>query len=173
MKEIFVDIVDDHDELIFARPLSRVLEDGLINQIRMVKLFIMNHDNEILLCRNLFAKKGQDLFDCPLTAIVHAGESYEQALIRSTKEVFDLDLTDMQYCELGKLSREDGMDNFVEVYELSYNELPNFTSTKFNDFIWEKPLNIITQFSKNPEGEKALSICLKSFYFDCQDSLNC
>jgi hypothetical protein len=173
MKEIFVDIVDDHDELIFARPLSRVIEDGLIKQIRMVKLFIMNYDKDLLLCRNLFAKKGEDLFDCPLTAIVHAGESYEEALVRSAQEIFGLDIATLQYYELGKLSREDGMDNFVEVYELSYNELPNFTATKFNDFIWEKPLNIITQFAKNPEGEKSLSICLKSFYFDCHDNLSC
>ena len=173
MKEVFVDIVDDNDEVIYARPLSRVLEDGLLKQIRMVKLFIMNHDKEILLCRNAFAKKGDDLFDVPLTAIVHAGESYEEALIRSVHEVFGMDITTMQYYELGKLSREDGVDNFTEVYELTYNELPDFSQTKFNDFMWEKPLDIITQFAKNPEGEKSLSICLKSFYFDCQDNFSC
>ena len=173
MKEIFVDIVDDQDEVIYARPLLRVVEDGLLKQIRMVKLFIMNYDKELLLCRNAFAKKGDDLFDCPLTAIVHAGESYEEALIRSVEEVFGLNLSTMQYYELGKLSREDGVDNFTEVYELSYNELPDFSTTKFNDFMWEKPLDIITQFAKNPEGEKSLSICLKSFYFDCQDNFSC
>ncbi|MBV8661114.1 MAG: hypothetical protein JO129_03140 [Candidatus Dependentiae bacterium] len=173
MKDIFVDIVDDQDEVIAVRPLSLVVEDGLLKQIRMVKLFIMNYDKELLLCRNAFAKKGDDLFDCPLTAIVHAGESYEEALIRSAQEIFGLNLSTMQYYELGKLSREDGVDNFTEVYELSYNELPDFSATKFNDFIWEKPLDIITQFAKNPEGEKSLSICLKSFYFDCQDNFSC
>ncbi len=42
MREIFVDIVDDEDEVIDTRQLSRVIEDGLLKQIRMVKLFIMN-----------------------------------------------------------------------------------------------------------------------------------
>ena len=173
MREIFVDIVDDEDEVIGTRQLSRVIEDGLIKQIRMVKLFIMNYDKEILLCRNAFAKKGDDLFDTPLTAVVHAGETYEDALIRTVQDIFGFDITAMQYYELGKLSREDGVDNFTEVYELSYNELPDFSKTVFNDFMWEKPLDIITQFAKNPEGEKALSICLKTFYFDCQDNFSC
>lgn len=173
MKEVFVDIVDDLDEIVYTCPLSRVIEDGLLKQIRMVKLFIMNYDKELLLCRNAFAKKGEGLFDVPLTAIVHAGESYEEALIRTMQEIFNLDITTMQYYELGKLSREDDLDNFTEVYELTYNELPDFSKTKFNDFMWEKPLDIITQFAKNPEGEKSLSICLKSYYFDCQDNFSC
>ncbi len=173
MKDIFVDIVDDLDEVIYTRQLSRVVEDGLLKQIRMVKLFIMNYDKEILLCRNAFGRKDENLFDVPVTAIVHAGESYEDALIRVTQEIFNLDITTMQYYELGKLSREDGLDCFTEVYELTYNELPDFSQTKFNDFIWEKPLDVITQFVKNPEGEKSLSICLKSFYFDCQDNFSC
>ncbi len=173
MKDIFVDIVDDQDEVIFARPLSQVLEDGLLGQIRMVKLFIMNHDKELLLCRNVFGKKGDDLFDCPLTAIVHAGESYEDALIRACKEIFNIDMTKQQYYELGMLSRQDGLDCFTQVFELTYNELPDFSQTKFNDFMWEKPLDIITQFTKDQQGEKSLSKCLKAFYFDCQDNLMC
>ena len=173
MKEIFVDIVDDKDEVVQARALSRAMEDGLLKQIRMVKLFIMNYDKEILLCRNTLAKKGGNLFDCPLTAIVHAGESYEEALIRVVQEIFGFDISNLSYHKLGKLSRDEGMDCFTEVYELSYNELPNFSATKFNDFIWEKPLNVITQFAKNPEGEKTLSIFLKTFYFDCQNNLSC
>jgi hypothetical protein len=182
MKDIFVDIVDDNDEVVYARPLSQVLEDGLLGQIRMVKLFIMNYDKELLLCRNIslanpaVAKtqaKSDDLFDCPLTAIVHAGESYEEALIRACQEIFNIDITAEQYYELGMLSRQNGIDCFTQVYELTYNELPDFSQTKFNDFMWEKPLDIITQFTKDPEGEKSLSMCLKSFYFDCQDNLMC
>ena len=173
MKEIFVDIVDEHDEVIQPIPLSRALQDGLMHQIRMVKLFIMNYDQELLLCRNALAKKGDDLFDCPLTAIVHAGESYDEALYRVVQEVFNLDLTDLPFHELGLLSQEDGMDCFTWVYELTLNELPNFSQTKFNDFIWDKPLDIITKFSKNSEGEKSLSICLKHFYFDCHNNINC
>ena len=185
MKDIFVDIVDDNDEMIYARPLSQVLEDGLLGQIRMVKLFIMNYDKELLLCRNAsFAKasadkaanierKVDDLFDCPLTAIVHAGESYEDALIRACQEIFNIDITAQQYYELGTLSRQDGFDCFTQIYELTYNELPDFSQTKFNDFMWEKPLDIITQFTKDPEGAKSLSMCLKSFYFDCQDNFSC
>lgn len=173
MKDIFVDIVDDNDEVIYARTLSQVVEDGLLGQIRMIKLFIMNYDKELLLCRNAFGKKGEDLFDCPLTAIVHAGESYDEALIRTCQEIFKIDMTKQQWYELGMLSRQDGLDCFTQVYELTYNELPDFSETKFNDFMWEKPLDIITQFTKDPQGEKSLSMCLKSFYFDCQDSLMC
>ncbi|MBP6869801.1 hypothetical protein KBC04_02885 [Candidatus Babeliales bacterium] len=173
MEQIFVDIVDDNDEVIQPRPLSRVVADGLVHQIRMVKLFIMNYDKELLLCRNALAKKGDDLFDCPLTAIVHAGESYDEALLRIAQEVFNLDLTEMPFHDLGKLSREDGVDCFTQVYELTMNELPNFSATKFNDFVWDKPLDIITKFAKNPEGDKTLSICLKTFYFDCQDNFKC
>lgn len=173
MKEIFVDIVDDQDEEISTCALSRVVEEGLLKQIRMVKLFIMNYDKELLLCRNALAKKGQDLFDVPLTAIVHVGETYDQALIRAVYEVFNIEITELPYHELGKLSVEDGMDCFTEVYELTFNELPDFSETKFNDFMWEKPLDVITQLSKTGEGEKQLSICLKNFYFDCQNNLSC
>ncbi|NQV77046.1 MAG: hypothetical protein HQ490_01670 [Lutibacter sp.] len=173
MKEIFVDIVDDHDEVVATCSLSRVFEHGYLNQIRMVKLFIINYDKELLLCRNALAKKGQDLFDVPLTAIVHVGETYEDALIRSVCEIFNFDISNMPYHLLGKLSVEDGTDCFTEVYELTYNELPDFSETKFNDFFWEKPLDIITQLSKTGEGEKSLSLCLKHFYFDCQNNLSC
>lgn len=173
MSEIFVDIVDQDDEVICPRPLSHVIQDGLLKQVRLVKLFIMNYDKELLVCRNALAKKGDDLFDTPLTALVHAGESYEEALIRSAQESFGIDIIDMQYHFLGKLSQQDGMDSFVEVYELSYNQLPDFSKTVFNDFIWEKPLDLITHFAQQQEAEKALSICLKSFYFDCQDNFSC
>ena len=180
MEEIFVDIVDDQDEVIVTKPLSRALQDGLLHQIRMVKLFIKNYDGQLLLCRNFSlvktaenSKKGQDFFDCPLTAIVHAGESYDEALIRAVQETFGFDMTDMPFHELGKLSLEDGLDCFTQVYELTYNELPDFSTTKFNDFMWETPLDIITQFSRDPQGEKSLSICLKYFYFDCQDNFSC
>lgn len=173
MKEIFVDIVDDQDEVIYPKPLSIVIAEGLVRQIRMIKLFIINYDKEILLCRNALAKKGDDLFDCPLTAIVHAGESYDEALIRVSQEVFGLDITELPFHDLGKLSQEDGVDCFTQVYELTFNELPDFSQTKFNDFIWDKPLDIITKFSQDPQGEKDLSICLKTFYFDCQNNLSC
>jgi len=173
MKEIFVDIVDEHDEVIAARPLSYVIEEGYVHQIRMIKLFMVNYDKELLLCRNAFAKKGHDLFDVPLTAIVHVGESYEEALIRSVYEIFNFDISNMPYHHLGKLSVQDGMDCFTEVFELTLNELPNFSETKFNDFMWEKPLDVITQLSKTGEGEKSLSLCLKNFYFDCQNNLSC
>lgn len=173
MKEIFVDIVDDKDEVIEARPLSFVVEEGLLKQIRMVKCFIINYDKELLLCRNAAAKKGQDLFDVPLTALVHVGETYEEALIRAVYEVFNIEISELPYHDLGKLSVEDGMDCFTEVYELTFNELPDFSQTKFNDFMWEKPLDVITQLSKTGEGEKQLSICLKHFYFDCQNNRSC
>ena len=100
-------------------------------------------------------------------------ETYEEALIRSVYEVFNLDISDLPFHCLGKLSEEDGMDCFTEVYELTFNELPDFSATKFNDFFWEKPLDVITQLSKTGEGEKALSLCLKHFYFDCQNNLSC
>ncbi len=176
MEEIFVDIVDDQDEVITPKPLVQVLKYGLLHQIRMVKLFIINYDKELLLCRNAFSpvsKKGEDGFDCPLTAIVHAGESYDEAIIRVVQETFGFDMTEMPFHELGKLSQEDGLDCFTQVYELTYNQLPDFSQTKMNDFMWEKPLDIITQFAKNPQGSKQLSICLKAFYFDCQDNLSC
>lgn len=173
MKDIFVDIVDDQDEVIYARRLDQVIENGLLKQIRMVKLFIKNYDKELLLCRNALAKKGDDLFDTPLTAIVHVGESYEEALIRSVHDIFGIDIENLPYHVLGKLSVQDGMDCFTEVFELTYNELPNFSATKFNDFVWDKPLDIITKLAKTGEGEKALSLCLKHFYFDCQNNLSC
>lgn len=181
MKEIFVDVVDQDDEIIYPRPLAAVVADGLVHQIRMVKLFIMNFDKELLLCRKLpatldqanKAKKGDNLFDCPLTAIVHAGEDYEEALIRSAQEAFGLDITDLPFYELGKLSVAEGLDCFTQVYELRYNQLPDFSATIFNDFLWEKPLDIITHFAKHEEAEKSLSICLKAFYFDCQNNSSC
>jgi len=173
MKDIFVDIVDEHDEVVVARPLSYVVEMGLLKQIRMVKLFIMNYSQEILLCRNALAKKGQDLFDCPLTAIVHFGETYEEALIRAVNDVFGFDISQMSYYSLGKLSVQDEMESFVEVFELTFDGLPDFSQTQFTDFIWEKPLDVITQLSKNHEGEKTLSICLKHFYFDCVNNQEC
>ncbi|AXK61177.1 hypothetical protein [Candidatus Chromulinivorax destructor] len=173
MKDIFVDIVDDKDEVIYAIALPQVIENGLLKQIRMVKLFIKNYDKELLLCRNALAKKGDDLFDVPLTAIVHVGETYEEALHRTVLEVFGIDITELPYHALGKLSAEDGLDCFTEVFELTFNELPDFSQTKFNDFFWEKPLDIITQLAKTGEGEKALSVCLKHFYFDCVNSISC
>lgn len=177
MKEIFVDIVDDQDEVIHPLALSRVLQDGLVHQIRMVKLCIVNFDKELLFCRSVPANLSQldtmqtPLFDAPLTALVHAGESYEQALIRSVQETFGFDITDLPYHELGKLSREDGMDCFTQVYELTYNQLPDFSNTIFNDFIWEKPIAAITHFAKHTEAEKSVLLCLKAFYFDCSNNL--
>lgn len=173
MQDIFVDIVDDQDELVIVRPLSQVIQDGLLGQIRMIKLFIANYDKELLLCRNLLGKKGEDLYDCPLTAIVHAGETYDQALARASIDVFGIDILQEQWYELGVLSRQDGIDCFTQVYELTYNQVPNFLIPTFNDFMWDKPLDIITRFSHDNLAEKSLSICLKTFYFDCTNSFNC
>jgi hypothetical protein len=172
MKEIFVDIVDQNDEVIHPRPLSRVLADGLVHQIRMVKLYIKNFDKELLVCRTVFGslhevdkkKATCTLFDVPLTALVHAGETYEQALLRAAQETFGLDLVDLPYYELGKLSKEDGLDCYTQVYELTYHALPDFSKTTFNDFIWEKPLHMISHFTQHQEAEKSLLLSLKLYY---------
>lgn len=164
MKDIFVDIVDEKDELIYPRALSQVIADGLLRQIRMVKLLIINYDKELLVCRNALAKKGEDLFDCPVTAIVHAGETYEEAIIRATKETLDVDITDLPFHELGVMSHDDGVDCFTGVYELTYNELPDFRRTACNDFMWEQPDDLMTKFSKQYGSEKSLLVCLEHFY---------
>ncbi|MGZ6250747.1 MAG: hypothetical protein ACXWL2_01855 [Candidatus Chromulinivorax sp.] len=174
MKEIFVDIVDERDEVIQPRPLSYVMQQGLAAQIRMIKLFIKNYDKELLLCRKIVENREKNLFDTPLTAIVHAGESYEEALLRAAEEFLGFDLADMPYHELGKLTpEEDKTESFVMVYELTYNQLPDFKMAIFNDFMWEKPLDCITLFSQNGQAHHELAICLKAFYFDCKDNVSC
>lgn len=169
MKQEFVDIVDEKDECVLAvRTLQQVYDEELLAQTRGVKLFIKNSKGELLMARRSL-KKERDAgkLDSPMTGHVQAGESYEEALFREAAEELDLDISQYDYRELGKLSAKEGVFSFVTVYEIELEDIPRYNTFDFEEMFWMKPVDIITAIVQGVPARKSLSIWLKHFYMDC------
>ena len=112
-------------------------------------------------------KNNPHCLDGSAVGIVSSGETYEQSMIREVAEELNLDVVDMSYRSLGKLSpKQHGTISFVQVYEL---QVPNdfiidYNKNDFSEFYWLSPQEILQKFDEGEKMRNTLAVIVRYFY---------
>ncbi|HEY3762854.1 MAG TPA: NUDIX domain-containing protein [Verrucomicrobiae bacterium] len=156
MAEDIFDIVNEHDEVIGAKPRSVVHAQGLLH--RAVHVFVFNSRGEIFLQKRSMNKDRQPgVWDSSCSGHVDSGEAYDQTAVRELGEEIGLVLKSTPE-KLFKINPCEATDaEFVWVYrchsegpfQLHPDEIERgdwFTPEAVSRWIEEKPEDFATAF---------------------------
>lgn len=161
----WLDLVDEHDQVIGKKTRSQVYAEGLTN-FRVINVFLINSKGELWIPRRTANKRICPLaLDMSVGGHVSSGESYEETLIRETKEEIDIDLQSVPFRELGHLTpHEHGMSAFQKVYEISYEEVPGYNRDDFIEYFWLTPQAFFARLAAGDRSKDDLPKLIKIFY---------
>lgn len=96
---------------------------------------------------------------------VTSGDSYDETLLKEAKEELNIDISDLSYRKLGMLTpHKDGAAVFVSVYEISWNETPEYNPEDFVEHFWLTPKEIMARLEAGDTAKSNLPSILKKFY---------
>jgi len=169
--EEYVDVVNEHDELIRSMPLLEVRRIGpeVLAQngeyLRGVCAFIKNGKGQLWIPRRCKYKKVLPLaLDMSISGFVSAGETYDQALAREAMEETNIDVQRMPVKHLGLLRPRDGINFFTNVYEVASDEEPEYNSQEFCESYWLHPQELLDMLSKEQSVKNVFVVAVKKFY---------
>lgn len=154
MNEEILDIVNQEDLVIGSMPRDQIYQQKKL--FRAINGFIINSDNKLWIPRRHHTKK---LFPSHLDASVGghvaSGESYDEAFRRETQEELRIDVSQIPYRIVGKLTPgEHKTSAFMIVYAFYQDEVPDYNQNDFTEYYW---LSIPEFFSQLKAGDKAKS----------------
>jgi len=188
VQEEILDLVDENDQVIGSAPRSEIYKKAhaaapdwfkgdvedlysanakeVFNKLRAVWLMLINSKGELWIPRRNANKKICPLYlEGSMVGHVSSGETYEEALIRETKEELNLDLTRFEYRFKVHLSPfKDGSICFSKVYELRMDETPNFSKEDFQEGYWLKPEKILEMLASGDKSKQDLPLIVKRLY---------
>ncbi|WP_288432495.1 NUDIX domain-containing protein, partial [uncultured Deinococcus sp.] len=111
------DLVDEHDRVIGRVERDRAWRERL--PVRVVNAFLVNSRGELWIPRRTRTKKTfPDSLDLSVGGHVGAGETYEAAFRRETREELNLDVDTLPWREIAAFSPfGTGLSAFMRVYE--------------------------------------------------------
>ncbi len=162
-----LDLVNENDEVIGKEKRSIIYKNKMKN-FRAVNVFLVNDEGKIWIPRRVKEKVVFPLsLDASVGGHVASGETYEEAFAREVKEELNLDLKDVKYKYLGHLSpHKDGTSAFQKVYEIRYNQDPNFNRDDYITYYWLTPQEIIDRLEHGDKAKGDLPILIKKFYLN-------
>lgn len=169
MKQVeeILDLVDDQDRVINSLPRSEVYQKGLCHQMRAVWLLLKNSEGKFWIPRRCYSRGHlPGYLDGSVVGHVKAGETYEQALIREALEEIGIDINQMNYHYIGKITpHEDKSFCFASVYELEMDEAPqNWNRDEFCEWFWLSPEEIMSKFAQGECIKDSLPLIIQKFY---------
>ncbi len=149
-----MDVVTDDDTVIEVLPRYVIYEKKL--NFRAINAFIINTQGQIWIPRRHPTKKLFPLhLDTSVGGHVQAGESYDAAFERETEEEVNINITNMSYKMLTKLTpSQHGTSAFMHVYLIYYNQDPDYNTDDFIEAFWMTPQELL---NKIDQGEKVKS----------------
>ncbi len=160
-----LDLVDENDKVIGQKPRAEIYAENLSN-FRVINAFVINAQGEIWTPRRTANKKIYPLsLDMSVGGHVISGESYDQALKRETEEELNLDIQKLPVKLLGHLTPEKNqVSAFMNVYEISLDEVTSYNKNDFIEYFWLKPEEIINRIEKGDKAKSDLIKLIKIFY---------
>ena len=160
-----LDLVDQNDVVIGREKRSVVYAQGLFN-FRAINAFIKNSKGELWIPRRTAHKKIFPLgLDFSVGGHVESGESYQEAFKRETWEEIKLDLEQVPYRLLGKLTpHEHGVAVFMNVYEIKSEATPDYNKDDFVESFWIKPEDLLKKIAEGEKAKGDLPKLVKIFY---------
>lgn len=139
MNEEWQDIVDENDKVIGKDTRENIWAKGLESKVRVVNLFVLDENKNILMpVRSSKKKKWPLCYDFACGENVVSGESYEQAIIRGIKE--ELGSESLDPVEISYLKPKDGVSCYMKNYKAAVlrNEfLPKADPEEIDHFEWK------------------------------------
>lgn len=150
-----LDIVSLNDEVIGQEKRSIIYAKNL-SCFRVINGFICNSEKKLWIPRRHPQKKLFPLYlDASVGGHVAAGETYQDAFIRETKEELGLDVSNHSYSTIARLTpHEHKTSAFMWVYIIRSNETPSYNKNDFVGFEWLSPEEI---FQKLASGDNVKS----------------
>lgn len=161
-----LDIVDHNDKVIGQKLRSDIYNEKISN-FRVINAFLINNNKQVWIPRRSPKKKLFPLcLDASVGGHVTAGETYEQAFERELKEELNIELSDISYQMMAKLTPPNhGVSAYMNVYLIITNEEPLYNSNDFISASWYE-ISQLQSIIKNGEPTKGDLPILIDLLFD-------
>jgi isopentenyl-diphosphate delta-isomerase len=160
----YLDVVDDEDRVIGKRLRSQLYHEHASN-FRVINAFIKNSKGQLWIpTRSPDKKLSPNALDFSVGGHVESGESYDAALQREAQEELALNAMQLGARLLGKLTPQDGVAAFMQVYEIITDKTPIYSATNFSSGEWMYPHELNARILRGTAVKSDLPIVLRRFY---------
>mgnify|MGYP001260875118 CR=1 FL=1 len=164
MPEEILDLVNEQDEVIGCMPRREIYERGLKN-FRVVHGFLVNSEGKLWIPRRTAKKKiAPNGLDYSVAGHVESGETYEQSFIRETREELGIDVATCSWRQVAKFTPIDGVNFFETVYEIQFDEEPNYNREDFVGANWYTPAEALEQLKIGGPHKMDLAFTIERLY---------
>jgi isopentenyl-diphosphate delta-isomerase len=159
----WLDLVNERDEVVGRKLRSQVHAEKLRNY-RAINLFIVNEKGELWIPRRTAHKQLYPLgLDFSCAGHVQSGHTYEETLSKEVAEELNIDVSQHQIRNLGKLTPLEG-SCFAENYELRMDTEPKYNPDDFISAEWVKPDDLIQRLQSGEYAKSSLIMAVRKFY---------
>lgn len=165
--EEMLDLVDENDQVIGSLSRKEIYAQGLRN-FRVVNAFIKNSEGKLWMpIRTASKKLYPSTLDFSVAGHVESGETYEEALLKESREEVNLDLNIIPYTEIAYLDpKKHLVGAFQKVYEIKSDIAPDYNPEDFSSYEWLSPEEIVARAEAGEVMKsdilKAIKICYLS-----------
>ena len=161
----YLDLVDEHDEIVGKKHRSEVYAEGLSN-FRVVNTFLINADGKLWIPRRSATKRIFPLcLDMSMGGHVSSGETYEQAFKRELNEELRINADQTPWKFLGHLTpKAQGVSAFMNVYEIRTDRAPEYNRNDFIEYFWLSPNELFAKINNGEKTKEDLPILVNYFY---------
>lgn len=160
-----LDLVDENDVVIGQIDRNEAYNKGF-NNIRVVNVFIKNDEGKLFIPRRQSNKRlYPSALDMSAAGHVSSGETYEEAFRKEVQEELNINIDDVSWRTLGKLSpAKDDVHNFMTVYEIISNTTPDYNKQDFSEHYWLTLNEITERIDAGDSAKSDLPILIKKFH---------
>lgn len=164
-KDEILDIVNEHDEVIDKQPRSVIYQQKSKN-FRVINGFIKNSAGQLWIPRRSASKRiFPSCLDVSVGGHVECGENYEQAFKRELHEELNLHADQITYKKVTYLTPyKHDVSAFMQVYEISIDEIPNYNKNDFIEYFWLYPHEVLQKLAEGDKAKDDLSKIIKILY---------
>lgn len=165
MLDELLDIVDHNDCVVGQLPRGQIYAQKS-HHFRVINAFIMNDRGLVWIpVRSAHKKLFPSCLDASVGGHVAAGESYEQAFKRETHEEVNIDVEQVSYEMVAKLTpQEHGVSAFMHLYIIRTNATPAYNTNDFASASW---ISLDDLQQRLQQGEPAKGDLIKLVQFLC------
>ncbi len=162
----YLDLVDENDQVIEKKLRSEVYLQGLSN-FRVINVLIRNSKGELWIPRRTAHKRLFPLgLDVSAGGHVESGEDYQSTLEREVFEEIRIDLKITPFTLLGKLTPQQGLSCFMQVYEIQSDQVPDFNPEDYFEYYWLSPTELLKRIENGDICKSDLPKIIQHFYID-------
>lgn len=151
-----LDLVDKEDHVIDS-VMRSVTSNPHKGYLRASELFIQNDKGQLWIPRRHPAKRiAPNGLDYSMGGHVGSGETYEEALVRETKEELNLDLDPKRLSLIKKFEPTKELRYFRKVYLYKSNESPDYNPNDFTEYYWLTPQQLAAKINGGEPAKLSL-----------------